>query len=210
MKNLLTAIALAKQEFKPIAQLGYNPYHKSKYATLESILNAISESFVKYGLCLMQPTVIKDGQTIVKTIIYHTESGEEIAGELLLPSNLEPQKVGSAISYYRRYSLCSLLAIVADEDDDGNGTIAKSKAISKTRLSSAVETQIMPIEHRVEPVTSEEAEGNRKARFLFETMKSVGLKADDVIQLAIEEYQTTDIRSLNWNQIKHMQKRMTE
>jgi hypothetical protein len=210
MKNLLTAIALAKQEFKPIAQLGHNPYHKSKYATLESILNAISESFVKYGLCLMQPTVIKDGQTIVKTIIYHTESGEEIAGELLLPSNLEPQKVGSAISYYRRYSLCSLLAIVADEDDDGNGTIPKSKAISKTRFSSAVEKQIMPIEHRVEPVTSEEAEGNRKARFLFETMKGVGLQKDDVIQLAIEEYQTTDVRSLDWNQIKHMQKRMVE
>jgi hypothetical protein len=189
MKNLLTAIAKAKQEFKPIERSGFNPHYKSKYATLDDILNAIDRSLAERDLVLMQPTLVRDGQTIVKTVIYHTGSGEEISSELLLPSNLEPQKMGSAISYYRRYGLCSLLAIVADEDDDGNGTMSKPK---------------------ITPVQKLPTEGERKAKAIFETMKAVGLKKDDVIQLAIEEYQTTDIRSLAWHQIEHMQKRMAE
>jgi hypothetical protein len=189
MKNLLTAIAKAKQEFKPIERSGYNPHFKSRYATLDRVLSAIDESLTRHDLVLMQPTLVRDGQTIVKTVIYHTASGEEISSELLLPSNLEPQKMGSAISYYRRYGLCSLLAIVADEDDDGNATLSKPKVATVQKLPT---------------------EGERKAKAIFETMKAVGLQKDDVIQLAIEEYQTTDIRSLDWTQIKYMQQRMAE
>jgi hypothetical protein len=85
--------------------------------------------------------------------------------------------------------LCSLLAIVADEDDDGNATLSKPKVATVQKLPT---------------------EGERKAKAIFETMKAVGLKKDDVIQLAIEEYQTADIRSLDWHQIEHMQQRMAE
>jgi hypothetical protein len=53
------------------------------------------------------------------TTIYH-ESGESISGSHPLPDITDPQKFGSAITYARRYSICAILSITADEDDDAN------------------------------------------------------------------------------------------
>jgi hypothetical protein len=54
------------------------------------------------------------------TTLYH-ESGQSIYSSYLLPSGLDAQKMGAAITYGRRYSICSILCITADEDTDGNG-----------------------------------------------------------------------------------------
>jgi ERF superfamily len=89
MQNILKALILAKQEFKHIPKNSYNPYHKSKYANLDAVLAATSESFDKYNLCLLQPTEVRDERVILKTVIYHVESGEKISSELLLPQNTD-------------------------------------------------------------------------------------------------------------------------
>jgi hypothetical protein len=191
MQNILKALILAKQEFKHIPKNSYNPYHKSKYANLDAVLAAISESFNKYDLCLLQPTEVKDDRVILKTIIYHVKSGEQIAGELLLPQNADPQKIGSAITYYRRYGLCSLLGIVADEDDDGNATIPP-RAI----------TQSTPQQSRPQSIPYNDEE--EKAKTIHSEMKKTDLSKETILKIVLTKFKSNNVRSLTWEQINQL------
>ena len=79
------------------------------------------------GLVLIQP--ITDGQ--VRSVIVDTEGGS-IESSMHLPDIADPQKIGSAITYYRRYTLQSLLALQA-EDDDGNATVNHVNPVKDTK-----------------------------------------------------------------------------
>jgi hypothetical protein len=73
----------------------------------------------------------------VKSIIYHIETGTSVSSEIDLPQLNDPQKLGSAITYYRRYTLQSLLGLQA-EDDDGNKASqpAKTPTLDLERLNT--------------------------------------------------------------------------
>jgi ERF superfamily len=118
--NLATALITAKLKFKPIAKTKTNPHYKSKYACLDSILDAISDALAASGLLLIQPTEIENGTPVLKTILIHAPTGDRFESILPLPILSDPQKLGSALTYYRRYGICNLLAISPDEDDDGS------------------------------------------------------------------------------------------
>lgn len=118
--NLATALIAAKHNFKPILKTKTNPHYKSKYACLDSILDAISEALAASDLLLIQPTEIENGIPVLKTILIHAPTGDRFESVLPLPVLTDPQKLGSALTYYRRYGICNLLAISPDEDDDGS------------------------------------------------------------------------------------------
>jgi hypothetical protein len=213
MQNILKALILAKQEFKHIPKNSYNPYHKSKYANLDAVLGAISEALNKYDLCLLQPTEVRAEQTILKTVIYHVESGEQIACELLLPQNADPQKTGSAITYYRRYALCSLLGIIADEDDDGNATIThKNNGVGTTFVpnhttNSSDRSNSINTSQNSQQSTPQNIpynDGEQKARTIYTEMKKVNLSREAVLQIALTKFNSTNIRSFSWEQISQL------
>lgn len=124
MKNITKALIEAKKNFKPIKKNLINSHFKNKYASLDSILDAVTEPLCDAGILLMQPTVIRDDKTILITRLIHAESGESIESELIIPAQSDPQKLGAAMTYYRRFSLCAILAIAADDDDDGSTAVA--------------------------------------------------------------------------------------
>lgn len=127
MKLILKKIAEVKREIGKISKDSTNPFFKSKYFDINALLEHVEPLLEKNGLILIQP--IERG--VVASEIYDIESGESIASSLNLPEIADPQKIGSCISYYRRYTLQSLLAIQA-EDDDANKTITTpSQQISK-------------------------------------------------------------------------------
>ncbi len=134
MKLITTALIAAKAQFKPIHKNKVNPQFKSKYATLDEILEAndlssrlrFAPALLANNLLLIQPTIVQDNSTVLKTILIHAESGEQLESELTIPAITDPQKLGAAMTYYRRFSICSLLAIAPDDDDDG--TTAKATA----------------------------------------------------------------------------------
>jgi hypothetical protein len=105
----------AKKEIGKISKDSTNPFFKSKYFDINGLLEHIEPVLSKHELVLLQP--IKDG--FVTTRIYDTESNTFVKSEIALPNIQDPQKLGSAITYYRRYTLQSLLGLQA-EDDDGN------------------------------------------------------------------------------------------
>jgi len=93
-----------------------NPHFKNTYATLGQILSEVKPILSELGLTLTQPII--NGN--VATFIYE---GDKVlcSSEIPLPTNLSPQQLGSAITYFRRYNLASLLALEID-DDDANST----------------------------------------------------------------------------------------
>jgi hypothetical protein len=200
MQNILKVLILAKQEFKHIPKNSYNPYHKSKYANLDAVLAAISESFDKYNLCLLQPTEVRDERVILKTVIYHVESGEQISSELLLPQNTDPQKTGSAITYYRRYALCSLLGIIADEDDDGNATIPSK--ITKSTPQNNQNNE--PTASHIRPLSIPYNDDEEKAKAIHAEMKKANLLPEAVLKISLTKFNSINIRSLTWEQINQL------
>jgi ERF superfamily len=133
MKLITAALIAAKAQFTPIHKNKVNPHFNYKYATLDEILEAIAPALLANNLLLIQPTIVKDNLTVLKTILIHAESGEQLESELTIPAIADPQKLGAAMTYYRRFSICSLLAIAPDDDDDG--TTAKATATVKTTSS---------------------------------------------------------------------------
>ena len=91
-----------------------------RYATLDKITDMIRHALVENGLCLLQPIVgTERGPALVSRLLH--ESGQWMECEVLLPAlGNNPQAFGSAVTYVRRYSVCALLNISADEDDDAN------------------------------------------------------------------------------------------
>lgn len=101
-----------QKEIGVIAKDSKNPHFKNTYASLTQILSEVKPVLTKLGLVVLQP--INDGK--VWTTI--TDGSVIIAhASIELPTNLAPQALGSAITYFRRYTLSSLLALEIDDDD---------------------------------------------------------------------------------------------
>ena len=111
-----------------IAKDSKNPHFKNTYASLTQILSEVKPVLTNLGLVLLQP--INNGK--VGTIII---DGTNVIAEswIDLPLNLQPQPLGSAITYFRRYTLSSLLALEIDDDD---ATMASKPIASKPTLTA--------------------------------------------------------------------------
>ena len=120
MSENITEVSAAliqfQSKFEQPALNKTNPYFKSRYIDLSGILKAIQPLLSECGLSVIQPIV---GDNVI-TILMH-KSGQWIKGVCSLGASYKSQQDrGSAITYTRRYSLCSMLSIAADTDDDGN------------------------------------------------------------------------------------------
>jgi hypothetical protein len=122
MKELLSALANVKKEVGTLSKTATNPFFKSKYFDINSLIEQVDPLLEKNGLLLLQP--IEDGKVV--SVIYHVDTEMSVKSEMVLPNLQDPQKLGSAITYYRRYTLQSLLGLQA-EDDDGNKASAPVK-----------------------------------------------------------------------------------
>lgn len=115
MKELLKALSKAKSEIGAISKDSTNPFFKSKYFDINALIAHVEPILDSHGLMLLQP--LRDGCVVSQ--IHHVETGQKVESSITLPTLNDPQKMGSAISYYRRYSLQSLISLQST-DDDGN------------------------------------------------------------------------------------------
>ena len=116
------AFAKTQQEMKQPLKDANNPFFKSKYVPLENVVEAITESASKNGLSFTQfPSSDEDGNVTVGTLVMHS-SGEWIEYDpiKMKPVKNDPQSIGSAITYAKRYALSAIFGITSDQDDDGN------------------------------------------------------------------------------------------
>lgn len=113
--ELYKKLLKVKKKIGKISKDSTNPFFKSKYFDVNALLEHVEPLLQEERLLLIQP--IENG--FVCSMILDTETGESIKSQLVLQDFADPQKTGSAITYYRRYTLQSLLGLQA-EDDDAN------------------------------------------------------------------------------------------
>tara|TARA_R110000772_G_scaffold117433_1_gene222851 strand:+ start:1185 stop:1697 length:513 start_codon:yes stop_codon:yes gene_type:complete len=118
--NIYTKLYDLQNELGAISKDATNPFYKSKYFDINSLIGQLKPLLHKHNLVLLQP--ITDNQ--VRSVIVDLEGGS-VESSIQLPNDLDAQKLGSAITYFRRYTLQSLLALQAI-DDDGNLAIKKN------------------------------------------------------------------------------------
>lgn len=116
--ELAKALSKAQQDIITVSTDSKNPFFKSNYASLPAILKALREPLAANGLAFVQSSDSVEGKCYIETVLMH-ESGQWISGSYPVnPTKNDPQGLGSATTYARRYALCAMLGI-AQEDDDG-------------------------------------------------------------------------------------------
>jgi hypothetical protein len=126
--KISSALVKAQGELNAVSKDGKNPHFGKKYATMQNIVESTRETLRKHGLAIVQSFDETDGTYInLDTTLLH-ESGEWMCGRLTLrPDKTDPQRMGSAATYARRYAYSAILGIVTDEDDDGNASSQPSR-----------------------------------------------------------------------------------
>lgn len=115
-KALVNAIA----ETTDVHADSNNPFHKSKYASLNAHLALVKPIFAKHGLAIVQFPCGHENAVGINTVIIHKDGGRmEEESIIPCPQGIDGQKAGSIFSYLRRYALAAVAGI-ATEDDDAN------------------------------------------------------------------------------------------
>lgn len=111
-----------------------------KYADLPNIKRAIKPALEQCKLVVTHSTIEKDKQEYLVTKVIQIECGEFVQSITPVPLNLEPQKKGAWFTYFRRYHLCNLLDIAADEDVDGIHTTKENITITRGNYEGSTKT----------------------------------------------------------------------
>lgn len=132
IKHIAAALNKAQAEMSGAKKGANNPFFKSKYADMNSVVDAVRIPFCNNGLSYSQFPIMQDNKVGVETILMH-ESGEWMSDILVLPMvKQDPQAAGSAITYAKRYALQSIAGIPS-EDDDGNAAVNQKKPANKNQ-----------------------------------------------------------------------------
>lgn len=155
IEHVAEALAKAHAEISSIERDGKNPHFKSRYATLDLILESVRPVLAKNGLIIVQGS---DDSTedhkyiIVKSAVIHA-SGQWIETSVQVPvTKNDAHGLGSALTYGRRYSLGALLAISTQEgDDDGNAAVASMRKPQLHAIASVTPASKLPTPKELAP-----------------------------------------------------------
>lgn len=158
---LAKALVAAQKATESVKKAASNPAFKTKYADLSHVVEGVIPALNGAGVCVLQAPGF-DGEMVFVTTTFLHESGSSVSSTLhLKPTKIDPQGVGSATTYARRYSLLAMTG-AAPEDDDGNA-------------ASVPAPQARPEPKRAEPKPPSLAE---RADRLTATLKAVETAAD--------------------------------
>ncbi len=138
--SLLKALIKSQMEFPSIPKNHTNPFTNSKYADLSDIISVVRPVLNKNGLGLEQHIVSEDnGEIMLETVVFNDKGESRSSGLLSFTIGTggnQYQNKGIAITYARRYTLCALLGIVADDDSDG-----ELKQVKDVHIDAALKTK---------------------------------------------------------------------
>lgn len=137
-KSLAEALALFQSDLPQVDLDSLNPHFKSKFASLANITKKVLPELAKHGFSYTVGSFVDNGLLVVDAHLLH-ESGESRSFQFPI-TETQPQKIGSAITYAKRYAIQALTGVVADEDDDGNAASQQPPAAlakAKDRAAAA-------------------------------------------------------------------------
>lgn len=126
VNEIFAAIHAAQGSMRGVAKDSANPHFKSRYASLENVIDAARPALQASNLAFTQaPGALIDGAIEVTTMLMHT-SGQWLRSTLHVPlQKRDPQGVGSAITYGCRYALMATLGL-PPVDDDGEAAMDRT------------------------------------------------------------------------------------
>lgn len=159
-------LILAQQAIGTLHRDATNPHFRSRYVTLDHLLEASRPALAAHGLLLSQHLTAND--TIITKI---SDGTDELTSEVRICSGgtQNPQQYGSAVTYARRYALTALLAISTDADDDGELVAANTPERTVERLVQAAPLKAVPAAQDPPPLsalieTAQKAQKSVKAK----------------------------------------------
>jgi hypothetical protein len=172
--SIYTKLFEFQKEIQSLPKTAKNPFFKSEYVPLESIVSEANPILHKHGLGI---TFLNDNQCKVILRLYSLD-GDYLESSLeLIPKDLTPQGYGSSITYARRYLLMSILNLVGEKDDDGNIASAKQTAnkVTQTKESYINQSQI---------------------NLMFAKQKEFGLSLDDLKAILKNKFDVESSRNI--------------
>lgn len=201
INELASALSKAQGEIHGAKKDSANPFFKSSYADLASVMDAIREPFAKNGLAITQTfDNLPEGLVICTTLMH--SSGQWIKGTMAIhPVKQDPQGVGSATTYARRYSLAAI-AGVAQVDDDGNAA-SHPQATKSTPVNAPKQAVAAPKPTAAHtPVMA--TENDRAA--LLELLNEKGFTNEYALGEMTRLFQKTKIAQLTQSDFKELYK----
>ncbi len=127
INEIASDLAMAQGEMTGAAKDAANPFFKSKYATLSSVMEACRGPLTKHGIAILQSPSVEGTRVSLETRLLHA-SGQWIAGVVSASAKDDaPQSIGSTISYLRRYAIQSFVCVSYEDDDDGEAATGRSR-----------------------------------------------------------------------------------
>lgn len=162
-----------------------NPFMKSKYVPFDGLVAAVRPVLNECGLVFTQDATSCGGVVSVTTTLLH-ESGEFLQAMPLelTPTKNDPQGIGSAITYGKRYSLQALLGVAWEDDDDGN---AASSPAPKTTTKA-----------------NETAKRNALLKHIADAAKAEEINAADIGKLIHFKYKKANSKELTLAQLEEL------
>ena len=135
-QEIIKAIVKTQLEITPPVKDKVNPRFKTAYSSLDSIYASVRMPLAKNGLTLsLSVELVRETQHVLRTTIFHV-NGESMSNIIpLFIENLNSQGFASALTYARRYAICSLLGLPSDEDDDGEASQPAKDKISDKQIA---------------------------------------------------------------------------
>ena len=152
--ELAKALLAVQSQLQPALKDAENPFTKSSYATLNSVMDTCRAALLANGILMTQfPVPAETGHLGLATKLIHAESGQWHSSLAVVPlPKAAPQGYGSAQTYARRYALCAMLGIVTEDDDGEGAKMPQSARKSRTPAHERNQT-------RNTPPTREESSG---------------------------------------------------
>jgi hypothetical protein len=123
--EIAKALNEASKNFGTLSKDADNPFFKSKYADLGSLIKVVKNALDAVGITILQPLLTDEtNTTYLQTMLLHV-SGEFISSVIPIELNGKEQVVGSRLTYFRRYQLQAMLSIPA-VDDDGESAMDRN------------------------------------------------------------------------------------
>lgn len=166
--TLAAALVEAQKQMPGVEKTATAVY--GKYATLDSLIEKTRPVLNDNGLAIVQfPAVSELGQPVLRTVILHAESSEQLTADTpLFLQKQDMQGLGSAITYARRYAWAAALGIATDTDDDGQH--ASQKTAAPNPVAAAEPAQVADSGNGDQISASEKTQGE----FRFATGKNAG------------------------------------
>lgn len=136
INDLSAALSKAQGEMTNAVHDKVNPHFKSRYASLNSVLDACRPHLSKHGLAVMQNLGVQGDYYTLTTTLSHSSGQWSRSCAPVCSIKCNPQQVGSALTYFRRYALSAIVGISSDDDEDGN--IAQEASKQQTSSTAKV------------------------------------------------------------------------